>query len=397
MDEFINKKNLIIENDFKINEKSLNSQKNLINAKQNFSFQHTLIAKGIASLMLLYHHLLRPGNKFTKLLKNELIIFGIDLRKYSSIFFKITTCTYTFLSGIGMYYSLNKLKNIKDMYKKCLKNFFKLMIIFWIILLFSFPKGLKTGLFNLKSSTIVSCIFADYHRKGNWWYIRMHFALLIYSPLFIRLIQNINYKKKIIPILFFYSFYSIIKAIQQSYKIKGMKTIVFDYFNYFSSIEIILSFLSGILSAKYNVMYFFNNNTIESFYYSIFSIFSSIFIRCNLITEEGSTKIDFFIVPLFILPITSLISVNKTISNLSKLFGKHSTNFWFIHGYFYDNYYIKLLAYPKYSLLCYIWLVILTLITSYIINIILVPSINYINNKGFNYKGYFHFINKNTI
>ena len=36
-----------IENDFKINEKSLNSQKNLINAKQNFSFQHTLIAKGI--------------------------------------------------------------------------------------------------------------------------------------------------------------------------------------------------------------------------------------------------------------------------------------------------------------------------------------------------------------
>ena len=53
-------------------------------------------------------------------------------------------------------------------------------------------------------------------------------------------------------------------------------------------------------------------------------------------------KIDFFIVPLFILPITSLIYKYKALANLLILFGKHSTNFWFIHGYFYDNYYIKL-------------------------------------------------------
>ena len=31
---------------------------------QAFQFNHTQIAKGIASLMLLYHHLFRPGNKF---------------------------------------------------------------------------------------------------------------------------------------------------------------------------------------------------------------------------------------------------------------------------------------------------------------------------------------------
>ena len=114
-------------------------------------------------------------------------------------------------------------------------------------------------------------------------------------------------------------------------------------------------------------MAFFNNDKIESFYYSLFSIFSSIFIRCNLIIDEGSTKIDFFIVPMFILPFTSLIFENKVFSKILKLFGKHSTNFWFIHGYFYDNYFIRLLAYPKYSLLCYVWLVILTLISSYII------------------------------
>ena len=142
-------------------------------------------------------------------------------------------------------------------------------------------------------------------------------------------------------------------------------------------------------------MEIYHNNKIESIYYSLFSIFSSIFIRCNLINNEGSTKIDFFIVPLFIMPMASLISKHKTLSNIFSLFGKHSTNFWFLHGYFYDNYYLNILIIPKYSNLCYIWLVIMTLIASYMTNIILVPILNYINQKNFNYKGYFHFIYKN--
>ena len=384
------------EKDFNTETKFIHKLKDFKNLKQSFTIKHTQIAKGIACLMLLYHHLLRPGNKFTNLIKNDLIFIGIDLRKYTSVFFKINTCSYTFLSGIGILYSLNKYKNIKDMYKKCIKYFFRLMIIFWIILFFAYPKGIKTGLFNLNYSTLIHCIFADYYKKGNWWYIRMHFALLIYSPLFVRLFQDINYKSKIFPILYFYFFYLITKIIHNSFEFKGIKKIFFHYFDYFSSIEIILSFFSGILSAKYNLILCFNNDKSESFYYSLFSIFSAIFIRCNLIKDEGSMKIDFFIVPLFILPITSLIYKYKALANLLILFGKHSTNFWFIHGYFYDNYYIKLLSFPKYSILCYFWLVLLTLICSYIINIILLPIINYINFRRFNYKGYFHFIKQKS-
>ena len=216
---------------------------NQINLKKHlFSISHTQIAKGVASLMLLYHHLFLPGNQFSRLVKNELLIFGIDFRKYSSIFFKITTCTYSFLSGLGLFYSLAKYKDIKDMYKKCIKNFFRLMVIFWIILAFVFPKGLKTGLFNLKYSTVISCIFADYYRKGGWWYIKMHFVLMVCGPLFIRLFQDIGCVKKIIPILIFYFIYSIVKFIKISMKFIGMFNIFFHYFSYFSYIDIILSF-----------------------------------------------------------------------------------------------------------------------------------------------------------
>ena len=173
-----------------------------------------------------------------------------------------------------------------------------------------FHIGVKQGLFNLKYTTIISCIFADYHRKGSWWYVKMYFALLIYSPLFIRLFQNVNYKKKFIPIIVFYLIYSTVKIIKISFKFEGMINIIFHYFRYFSYIDIIFSFLSGIIIAKYNIMSNFNNNKYECFYYCLFSIISSIFIRCNLISNPGDTKIDFFIVPLFILPITALISKN---------------------------------------------------------------------------------------
>lgn len=386
---------LLYEKEIIIEKKNLKNIRELHQNNQSFLLIHTQISKGLAALMLLYHHLLRPGNKLNSSIKNEMIIFGIDLRRYISVFFKITTCSYTFLSGIGIYYSLIKFKSIKDMYKKCLKNFFRLMIVFWIILIIVFPKGLQTGLFKLDFTTIIYCIFADYYRKGNWWYVRMHFALLIYSPLFIKLFQDSDYKRKIFSFMVFYFFYFSIKIIQISFEFKGMINIFFHYFSYFSNIEIILSFLSGIISAKYNLMEIFNNNKIESIYYSLFSIFSAVFIRCNLIYNEASTKIDFFIVPLFIMPIASLVSKNKILSGILSLFGKHSTNFWFLHGYFYDNFYLSILTLPKYSNLCYIWLVIMTLISSYIINLILVPILNYINLRNFNYKGYFHFIYKN--
>ena len=344
--------------------------------------------------MLLYHHLLRPGNKYNRGIINEMIIFGIDFRRYISIFFRMTTCIYTFLSGLGMYYSLSKIKSIKYMYKKCLKYFIRLMIIFWVILIFAYPRGLQTGLYDLKYNTIISCIFADYFKKGGWWYIKMHFVLLIYAPLFIRLFQEANYKYKIYPILVFYFFCFLYRIIRINFHFNGNINILFHYFIYFSGIEIILSFLLGIISAKYNLMSIYNNDKIETYYYSLFSIFSSIFIRWNLITNEASTKIDFFIVPLFILPIASIISKKKFVTKFFSLFGKHSTNFWFLHGYFFE-YYLDILILPKYSNLCYIWHVFLTLISSYVVNIVLVPIINYINFKQFNYKGYFHFIKNN--
>ena len=99
--------------------------------------------------------------------------------------------------------------------------------------------------------------------------------------------------------MIFYLFYFIIKTIREYLSLPGIINIFFHYFDYFSHIDIILSFLTGIIIAKYDIMSSFNTSKYENFYYSLFSIFSSIYIRSTLIKNEGETKIDFFIVPLF--------------------------------------------------------------------------------------------------
>ncbi|MGL5904827.1 MAG: hypothetical protein ACRCZO_19235 [Cetobacterium sp.] len=48
--------------------------------------------------------------------------------------------------------------------------------------------------------------------------------------------------------------------------------------------------------------------------------------------------------------------------------GKHSTNLWLIHMFFYMIYFKKLVYLPKYPILIYIWLIILCLPFSYLID-----------------------------
>ncbi|MGL4653470.1 acyltransferase family protein [Cetobacterium sp.] len=63
----------------------------------------------------------------------------------------------------------------------------------------------------------------------------------------------------------------------------------------------------------------------------------------------------------------NLISKKECVSNFFRYMGKHSTNLWLIHMFFYIIYFKKLVYSPKYPILIYIWLIILCLPFSYLI------------------------------
>lgn len=113
--------------------------------KKEFLFdkRQTNIAKGIAILLLLWHHLFFNNPEAYDLFSSFFIIKGIPIESLISTIFKVCVAVFLFLSGYGLYISYNsftkKVINSKNKYNikydfVFIKNhLLKLMSNYWII------------------------------------------------------------------------------------------------------------------------------------------------------------------------------------------------------------------------------------------------------------------------
>lgn len=111
------------------------------------------------------------------------------------------------------------------------------------------------------------------------------------------------------------------------------------------------------------------NDRIKNTYLNSIIIQISIITTCILLRGKYNI-IDFIMVPLFIY--ASITCIEKlNLSNIFIYLGTHSTNMWLTHSFFCYYYFQNELFSFKYSLLIFILLIILSLISSYCINCIL--------------------------
>ncbi len=110
--------------------------------EKTFDIKYTNIAKGIAIIMMLIHHLF-----YNQSIYNEISLFSWDGFHYGiwSILSTLTkTCVtiFAFLSAYGLYKSFSKNTNLKDFY---IHRFKKLYTEYWFIWLFFVPLAIKKG------------------------------------------------------------------------------------------------------------------------------------------------------------------------------------------------------------------------------------------------------------
>ena len=114
-----------------------------------FDKRQTNIAKGIAILLLLCHHLFLKGESYTSLIS----INGTSLASASSTIGKVCVAMFLFLSGYGLYKSFSKFKE-KDKYKESpaknqiryvINHLIKLLSDYWIVFVIFVPLGLFFG------------------------------------------------------------------------------------------------------------------------------------------------------------------------------------------------------------------------------------------------------------
>lgn len=351
----------------------------------NFTKQHTQIAKGVAILLMLAHHLFAFP---TRIYVEQGYISMLSIRGYNieyliGVVGKFCIAMYLFLSGYGIYMIIQKKGTftLKDSFKR-VKNMY---INYWIVFMIFIPIGFIffNKNFNIREF-ILNLLGVSSLYNGEWWFFRLYIELILVVPL-LKIVVSDNLFKSLINITGLMML-GIVFRIIPNIKYITSSIIYGDITNllYYQS-----SFCMGYICAKFDIYsevikQFIKYKIDNKFVYILLAI-SVVVIRYIIRNNE---IIDFILAPIFIFAMVNIL-YNSVVHKLFITLGKHSTNMWLTHSFFCYEYLQWLVFKPRISILILIFLVILSICSSILVNYI-IKSYNIIVLKLKN-------INKNNI
>lgn len=340
--------------------------------------------KGVAILFMLLLHLFCT-KEYTELFKPLIMIGNTPLVYYLALFGDMCVAIYCFCSGYGL--MIGYKNNKENYFKKNLIRIIKLYINFWIILfLFVVILGLIIGQGDKYPGDLKTFLLAftaiDPVYNGAWWFLTTYIILVFLSPYINKIVIKYN------PLL-------IIGLSFIIYSTGYIQRIIVPIVSDSEIINYILrqAALFGTSQLPYIVGTIFAHRKIYSRIYNVFNKLRfknvlSISLIIFMIIAHG------FVQTLYVAAFTgiafivlfNLIDKPRWLDNLLSDISNHSTNMWLTHMFFYMIYFKELVYAPKYPILIFIWLVILCIGTSYLINYIYIPIINIIDKNLNKYK-----------
>lgn len=342
--------------------------------KKEFSKTDSLVLKGIAIIIMIFHHLYWSRSLYNGY---EISFFPLAETQVNqlSLFFKICVSFFAFVSGYGLYLSYSKLKdNTKNDSEWTIKRLIKTMSGFWLVAILSFIaceivnnevstlflSGSKTlGIIEIILDILgLSNLLGTTSLNANWWYMSCAILFIISVPIFIKLFKKYGY---LIPLAVVIAFPRIIG---------------WNYINS-SYISFLFPVLLGIIFAEKNLLLKIANfklvknnyiNKIMKFVLETLLVIVLYKIYINLPNNQF-WEIRYGIIPTIIVCYlyefyTSLPILKQVLAFL----GKHALNMFLIHGLFLI--YIKdfLMSFENFLLIALI-LLLISLLTSIVVEL----------------------------
>lgn len=345
----------------------------------DFTKKNTLAMKGIAILMMLFHHLFLPGRY--EVFNISFAPFSEELTIKVAFFFKICVAIFAFLTGYGL--MIKHLNSKENEIKMIAKRYISLISGFIVIFALSqtfymcvdrrpLTTYASSSIFNsfvyfLIDGLGLASLFGTPSLNGTWWYMSLALVLIAIIPLMIRLYKKFGFVATSI----------IIIGITHVLNVADQNFVRFLY----------ATFL-GIVCADKNILVRLKSfklikqsdiaNKVVKFLISTSILVFTMFLRQGL--EEKFYEINDAIIPLFaIYYCFEFIMPIKYLNNMLMFLGKHSTNIFLLHTF------IRLTKFTysfKYHILIFIVLLVTSLIASIIIEF------------GKKYSGYNKFVEK---
>ena len=336
--------------------------------------------KGVAILFMLLLHLFCTKT-YEGLFTPSIFIGNTPLIYYFALFGDCCVAIYCFCSGYGLFlsYENNNMNYNKNNRIRILKLYINTWIVLFlfVIVLGAVTRNSSVYPINIKEFLLtVTLINPAYN--GAWWFLTTYILLVILSSCINKIVKKYN-SIVIIFILFIIYFMAYIQRIKGvlnfdnvilEYMVRQLVLLGTSLFPYI--IGVIFAY-KNIYSKVYTVVNKFKyKNIIIIALISLMIIIHGIVQGLFVAVFTGIAFICLF----------NLLDKPQWINKLLLYLSNHSTNMWLIHMFLYRIYFRKLVFLPKYPIAIYIYLIILSLLCSYVVKLIYNPIIKLLDMKN---------------
>lgn len=332
-----------------------------------FTKQDTSIVKGIAIILMFFHHLfgfpdrIANGSIYLCLFSFK----GVNVEEVIASFGNICVAIFLFLSGFGVYIKVAKSKENK-LYI-ILRKLRELYVSYWIIFSLFIPISFFIGIRSFDFKEFFNNLIGySSTYNGEWWFFEVYVFLMIIYPITIKVLRN-NYVLSIISIILISTIIHKIIPMLSSYDIFFCISQTSLYNEIIYLLGFLPCFLIGSAFAKFNLFikikqFFITFKLDNVIVYTIISI-AIIYFRYIL---YNPTCYDYLFAPIYIFAAIHIIRYLR-LDKLFNILGRHSSNMWLMHSFFCYQYFQFFIYYPKITLLIVAWLSAICLSISWII------------------------------
>ena len=327
-----------------------------------FDIRQTNIAKGIAILLLLWHHVFFDDESRYSMFTSVLWFRDVPIECRAAVFCKVCVAIFMFLSGYGIYKSYEKScndANFKSNVSFIKNRLIKTLSSYWFVFIIFVPLGLVFGrsfidiygtnpLHYIADFFGVSYLLYGFDNTMNltWWYMSVIIVYCIIYPILHKLIK---YSGEILL---------------------AISTFILFFPRDYRELTIwLLSFTLGMYSSNKNLFErldkVFNTN-IKKFAFTSIMLLTIIMVRYLIFRNRYTVDAIFaFFIILFSYFFISKVPVINTI--LEEL-GKKSGLIFMFHTFIYSYYFKGFIYSFKYSLLIYLVLLVICYIVAWLLD-----------------------------
>lgn len=344
--------------------------------KEGMTREQSAVLRGIAILMMIYHHVFATPEIYDLEYFSVLRFGGINLERYVAWFFKIALGLYLFVSGYGMYYVFKK-RPVKDpaeesfagyllgCYRQAMAKLGRLYAQYWYALVVSmtlvFLFDPDAPVFSLKEF-LLNMLGVSNSYNATWWYILQYVKMLLLLPLVAALFQRFSdpaqeKKKKFFyaaavfvlllclaaAFLFAPAFLEFMIRAAQGLRISFTSVFIVGYlaarFSVYQRITAMKIFEAGV-SGKKNPENETSGKTVSEkkiLLAGIAALAASVAVRVLLSDDPAYAKMDFLLVPVFIFGVLTVLEKLPGLSAVLRFFGGLSTYMWLVHIFFWGR------------------------------------------------------------